>query len=145
MRGVVDQSLGRPSVAGRRPFWNSGDRVGQSKHAASEPDPDVGAAFEHRLKDGDGFAFSLLADQRLTVSAGIAHRNSALVEDGNGVLVVRDGRLEAQRDRCSKRTPRVLHMPVLLLSSAREVDADNGGGQFVHCGDVRFCPSYRTV
>jgi len=119
MGGIVDQSLGRPRLAGRRGFWNSGDRLGPSKHPDSEPDPDVSAAFVHRLEDGDGFAFlHLLADQRRTVSAGIAHLNAALVDDGNGVLVVRVGRLEALLDRCSKRTPCVLHMPVLLLLSS---------------------------
>jgi len=132
--GIVDRALRRPRLAGRRTFRNVGDRVGQGRHPASEPYSDVGSASVHRLKDGDRFAFlHSFADQWRALGADIAQLGAALAEDGNGVLVVWVGRLEAQLDRVARRAEHALHTPVALaLILVREVDADNGGGEFVH-------------
>jgi len=132
--GIVDWSLRRPRLAGRRALRNIGDRVGQGRDTTSEPDPDVGAASVHRLEDSDRLAFlHPLADQRRALGADIAQLGAAVAEDGNGVLVVWVGRLEAQLDRVARRAEHALHTPVALaLVLVREVDADNGGGQSVH-------------
>jgi len=56
-----------------------------------------------------------------------------LAEDGNGVLLVRVGWLEAQLDHIPRRAEHALHTPVALaLALVWETGADNGGGQFVH-------------
>ena len=87
--GIVHRSLRRPRLAGRRAFRNIGDRVGQGRDTTAEPDPDVGAASVHRLKDGDRLAFlHSLADQRRALGTDIAQLGAAIAEDGNGVLVV---------------------------------------------------------
>jgi len=132
--GIVDRSLRRPRLAGWRAFRNIGDWVGQGRHTASEPDPDIGAASVHRLEDGDRLALlHSLADQRRALGADVAQLRPAFAEDGNGVLVVGVGRLEAQLDRVARRAEHALHTPVALaLVLVRKVYADNGGGQFVH-------------
>ena len=117
--GIVHRSLRRPHLAGRLWLRNIGDRVGQGRDTASEPDPDIGSAPVHRLEDRDRLAFlHPLADQRRALGADIAQLNAALAEDGNVVLVVRVGRLQVQPDRCPRRTPFALHRQVLLLSSS---------------------------
>jgi len=140
--GIVDRSLRRPRLAGRRTFRNVGNQVGQGRDTASEPDPDVCAASVYRLEDDDRFAFlDPFADQRRALGADIAQLSAAFAEDSNGVLVVWAGRLEAQLDhvaRCAKHT---LHTPVALalalaLVLVLEVDANNGCGQFVHADSL---------
>ena len=144
---IVDRALRRPRLAGRRALRSTGDRVGQVRDPASEPDADIGFATVHRLEDGDRFAFlHPRADQRRALGADIAQLGAALAEDGNGVIVERVGRLEAQLHRVARGAEHALHTPVALaLVLVRKVDADNGGGQVVHGGDVTFCPACRKV
>ena len=127
---IVDRALRRPRLAGRRALRSTGDRVGQVRDPASEPDADIGFATVHRLEDGDRFAFlHPLADQRRAFGADIAQLNAALAEDGNRVVVVWVGRLEAQLDHVARRAEHAFHAPVALaLVLVREVDADDGGG-----------------
>jgi len=117
-------------MAWRRALRNIGDRVGQGKDAAPEPDSDIASVPVHRLEDRDCLAFlHSLADQRRPLGANIAQLGAALAENGNGVIVERVGRLEAQLDHVAGRTEHALHTAVALaLVLVREVDADNGCG-----------------
>jgi hypothetical protein len=111
---------------------------GQGRDTASEPDPDVCAASVYRLEEGDRFAFlDPFADQRRALGADIAQLGAAFAEDSNGVLVVWVGRLEAQLDHVARCAVHTLHTPVAFaLVLVREVNADNGCGQFVHADSL---------
>jgi hypothetical protein len=65
--GIVDRSL-RLRLPRGWAFRNIGDRVGQGRDTASEPDPDVGSASVHRLKDGDRFGFLHSSTNHVNVS-----------------------------------------------------------------------------
>ena len=86
--GIVDRSLRWTRLPGRRAFRDIGDRVGQGRDTAPEPDPDVGSASVHCLKKGHRLAFlHPLADQQRALGADIAQIHAAVTDDGGGVIV----------------------------------------------------------